>query len=115
MLMENLPDVISFTKNYENIGFKLDYVNAEGRLANYYPDFIIKLDDNSYFIIETKGRVDENDQLKVKRLRTWCEDITANTDKNYDFLFVDQTTFDKVSGSIAVFGDLIPKFTRFKD
>ena len=115
MLMENLPDVISFTKNYENIGFKLDYVNAEGRLANYYPDFIIKLDDNSYFIIETKGRVDENDQLKVKRLRTWCEDITANTDKNYDFLFVDQATFDEVSGSIAVFGDLIPKFTRFKD
>lgn len=115
MLMENLPDVLSFTKIYDNIGFKLDYVNVEGRVANYYPDFLVKLQDDRYFVIETKGRVDENDPLKVKRLRSWCEDVSANTDQKYDFLFVDQGTFDKVSGSMAVFADLIPKFTRFKD
>ena len=111
----NLPDVVSFIKNYDNIGFKLDYVNVEGRVANYYPDFLVKLQDGRYFVIETKGRVDENDLLKVKRLRSWCEDVTAKTDQQYDFLFVDQGTFDKVSGGIAVFTDLIPKFTRFKD
>ena len=115
MLLQNLPDVVSFTKNYDNIGFSLDYVNAEGKIANYYPDFLVKLQDDRYFVIETKGRVDENDSLKLKRLRSWCEDVTAKTDQHYDFIFVNQDTFDEVSGSIAVFADLLPKFTKFKD
>ena len=43
--LENCPDVISYAKNYFGVHFKLDYVNADGDISNYYPDFLIKLID----------------------------------------------------------------------
>jgi hypothetical protein len=35
----------SFAKNYLAVHFKLDYVNADGDISNYYPDFLVKLSD----------------------------------------------------------------------
>ncbi|MDE2389025.1 MAG: DEAD/DEAH box helicase family protein, partial [Betaproteobacteria bacterium] len=40
--LENCSDVVSYAKNYLAVHFKLDYVNANGDIANYYPDFIVK-------------------------------------------------------------------------
>ena len=37
--LENCPDVLSYAKNYYAVNFKLDYVDADGEIANYYPDF----------------------------------------------------------------------------
>ena len=34
---------------------KLDYVNADGDISNYYPDFLVKLSAKRIFIVETKG------------------------------------------------------------
>ena len=35
-------DVISYAKNYLAVHFKLDYVNANGDISNYYPDFSLR-------------------------------------------------------------------------
>ena len=43
--LENCPDVVSYAKNYFAVHFKLDYVNADGNISNYYPDFLVKLAD----------------------------------------------------------------------
>ena len=37
--------MISYAKNYFAVNFKLDYVNADGDISNYYPDFLVKLSD----------------------------------------------------------------------
>jgi type III restriction enzyme len=66
--LDSCPDVISFVKNYFSINFKLDYVNHEGNIANYIPDFIVKLSDQRIFIIETKGLEDLDVSLKMERL-----------------------------------------------
>ena len=42
--LEECPEVTSYAKNYYGVHFKLDYVNADGDISNYYPDFIVKLD-----------------------------------------------------------------------
>jgi type III restriction enzyme len=61
--------------------FKLDYVNHEGGISNYYPDFMVKLDDKRIFIIETKGLEDLDVPLKMERLANLCEDINKIDNK----------------------------------
>ncbi len=94
--LEDCDDVVSYGKNYLAVNFKLDYVNADGGISNYYPDFLVKLSAKRIFIVETKGREDLDDPLKMQRLRQWCEDINkAQSTAIYDFVFVDEGSFEK--------------------
>lgn len=94
--LEKCPDVVSYTKNYLAVHFNLDYVDAEGNISNYYPDFIVKTNDNKVFIVETKGNEDKDVPLKINRLKEWCQDINNNQKKYlFDFLFIDEENFDK--------------------
>ena len=54
--LDDCEDIISFTKNYLEIQFRIDYRNADGSIAYYYPDFIVKVDSKNVYVIETKGR-----------------------------------------------------------
>lgn len=96
--LERLGDdeVISFAKNYYEVHFKIDYKNAAGTIANYYPDFFVKTDDKTVYIVETKGREDLDDPLKIKRLAQWCNDANARQQKIvYKMLYVKQEEWDK--------------------
>jgi len=96
--LERLGDdeVISFAKNYYEVHFKIDYKNADGTIANYYPDFFVKIDEKTVYIVETKGREDLDDSLKIKRLAQWCEDANARQKKiTYRMLYVKQEEWDK--------------------
>ena len=56
--LEDCPDVVFYTKNYYGVQFKIDYVNTDGDISIYYPNFIVKLTDGSVVIVETKGLED---------------------------------------------------------
>ena len=111
--LEDCGDVVSYAKNYMAVHFKLDYVNADGDISNYYPDFLIKLSDKRIFIVETKGQEDLDVPLKMERLRQWCEDINrVQSDVKYDFVYVDQEGFDKYKPTS--FRQLIDGFREYK-
>lgn len=111
--LENCPDVISYAKNYLAVHFKLDYVNADGDISNYYPDFLVKLSDRKIVIVETKGREDLDVPLKIARLRQWCEDLNAiQKEVNYDFVYVDQEGFEKFPPK--TFRQLLDGFREYK-
>ena len=94
--LEDCPDVVSYAKNYFAVHFKLDYVNVDGNISNYYPDFLVKLADARTVIVETKGLEDMDVPLKMQRLHQWCEDVNrVQSDVKYDFVFVDQEGFEK--------------------
>jgi type III restriction enzyme len=94
--LEDCDDVISYAKNYMAVHFKLDYVNADGDISNYYPDFLVKLSAGELCIVETKGLEDLDVPLKMARLKQWCEDINrVQTVVTYSFVFVDQASFEK--------------------
>lgn len=95
--LETAKDVSAFAKNYLAVGFKLDYVRADGDLSNYTPDFIVRTDDRTVWIVETKGRTELDLPQKMVRLKQWCADATAAEEdgRRYDFVFVDQTGFEK--------------------
>jgi len=111
--LENCDDVSSFAKNYLAVHFKLDYVNADNDISNYYPDFLIKLSEKEIYIAETKGLEDLDVPLKMQRLRQWCEDVNkAQSDVKYDFVYVDEESFNKYKP--ASFKDLITGFVDYK-
>jgi len=94
--LEDCGDVISYAKNYMAVHFKLDYVNADGNISDYYPDFFVKLSDKQIYIVETKGQEDLDVPLKMQRLRQWCEDINqVQSDVTYDFVYVDMENFER--------------------
>jgi type III restriction enzyme len=96
--LERLGDgeIISYAKNYPEIHFKIDYKNADGTIANYYPDFFVKVDEKTVYIVETKGREDPDDPLKMKRLAQWCEDANSRQGKiTYKMLYVKQEDWEK--------------------
>jgi len=112
--LENCADVVSFGKNYLAVHFKLDYVNADGDISNYYPDFVVKLSDGRIVIAETKGQEDLDVPLKMRRLRQWVADINAKEPGVvYDFVYVDQESFDKYAPKS--FAALLSGFREYKD
>jgi type III restriction enzyme len=112
--LEHCPDVVSYAKNYLAVGFKLDYVNADGNISNYYPDFLVKLSDKEVVVVETKGQEDLDVPLKMARLRQWCEDINrVQSDVQYDLVYVDEEGFGKYTPS--TFGKLMDGFREYKE
>ena len=113
VFLEKCPDVASFAKNYFAVGFKLDYVNDDGDIANYYPDFFAKLTDGRVVVAETKGREDLDVEPKTRRLAQWCKDInTVQSDVIYDFVYVDEDSFREYPP--RTFGQLLEAFTEYK-
>ncbi len=112
--IEDCSDVLSYAKNYLAVHFKLDYVNSDGNISNYYPDFLVKLKDGRIVVVETKGQVDLDVPLKVQRLRQWCEDINGiQSDVTYDFAYVDEEGFKKFE--TKSFADLLASFRKYKE
>ena len=111
--LENCSDVVSYVKNEFSLHFKLDYINADGDISNYYPDFVVKLTDGRVIVVETKGREDLDVPLKMQRLSQWCEDVNkVSPNAIYDFVYVDQENFDAYRPE--TFQQLLDGFTEYR-
>ncbi len=97
--LDGCDDIISFTKNFQNkeaSALRIEYKNSEGFIANYYPDFFVKADRKTVYIIETKGREEDDDKLKYQRLEKWCDDVNDRQSKMvYKALYIKQTEWNK--------------------
>jgi len=112
--LESCQDVVSYAKNYYAVHFNIDYVNADGNISNYYPDFIVKASDAEICIVETKGLEDLDVPLKMQRLKKWCDDINAAQEKtHFDFVFVEEEDFEKYKPDS--FSGLVANFRKYKD
>ena len=117
--LEAASDVEAFAKNYFAVGFKLDYVRANGDLSNYTPDFIVRTTGGIIWLVETKGRAELDLPQKMARLKQWCDDANTaeaaeggSTSQRYDFVFVDQNGFEKHAPKN--FGALVASFTEYR-
>ena len=112
--LEDCPDVVSYAKNFPAVGFKLDYVKADGDISNYVPDFIVKTTDDRIVIVETKGQEELDLPRKMERLRQWCEDVNrVQPDGQFDYAYVDETSFQKYRPK--TFADVLAGFREYKD
>ena len=87
--LDGCDDIVSFVKNSQSTQFRIEYRNADGSIANYFPDFIVKRSEKEVWIIETKGREDLDDPAKWERLQQWCADATTHDRaRSFHALFV---------------------------
>jgi type III restriction enzyme len=113
-LESRFSDVIAYAKNTMGeggINFKIEYQAQDGNIREYYPDFFVKTGTNTFYILETKGREDLDDLLKIKRLVTWCKDINnAQSEYTYTPVYVKQEKWDDLKNNLKSFQDLIEIF-----
>lgn len=97
--LEKCDDIISFAKNFQNKeanALRIEYKNNEGFIANYYPDFFVKVNDKTVYIVETKGREEDDDKIKFVRLMKWCEDVNDRQARiTYKALYIKQEEYEK--------------------
>lgn len=111
--LEDSDDVVAYAKNYFAVNFRIDYINAEGDISNYVPDFIVKSQNGVIYIVETKGQENLDDPLKLARLSQWCDDINGIQPKVvFDFVYVDEEGFRKYKPSSLA--ELVASFKQFK-
>lgn len=115
--LDDAPDVAAFAKNYLAVGFKIDYVKADGDLSTYTPDFVVRTTDGTVWVVETKGRAELDLPRKMERLQQWCADATeaSQTDGSvvYRFLYVDQDGFERHTP--RTFAALVASFTEYQE
>jgi type III restriction enzyme len=96
--LDRAPDVTAFAKLTLNSRFALEYISSTGALRYYYPDFVARLIDDTFLILETKGLEDVEVTLKDRRARRWCSDATRLSGREWAYAKVPQNLFDAYSG-----------------
>src|SRR5690606_27904544 len=114
LLARRLSDGIAYAKNTVREGgikYRIEYQAQDGHSRESYPDFFVKSGPNTFYILETEGREDLDDLLKIKRLVTWCKDINnAQSEYTYTPVYVKQEKWDEVKQNLKSFQDLIEIF-----
>jgi type III restriction enzyme len=98
LFLDRADDVAAFAKLPVFGRFALEYIAASGALRYYYPDFVVRLVDDSCMLVETKGIRDQDVPFKDKRARRWSRDATRLTGRQWSYVRVDQDDFDVFTG-----------------
>jgi type III restriction enzyme len=77
--LDKHPGVIKWVKN-EHLGFAIPY-RKNGVPSNYIVDFIAELDIGLKLLIETKGRYNDDADIKAKAAERWVSAV--NEDGNW--------------------------------
>jgi type III restriction enzyme len=114
-LESRFDDVVSYAKNTMGeggINFKIEYQAQDGNIREYYPDFFVKTNDKTFYIVETKGREDLDDIRKIQRLFVWCKDINAaQKEYTYSPVYIKQEKWDDIKNDFKSFAEVVKLFT----
>ena len=66
--------VQAFAKN-DHLGFAINY-SFEGIIRRYYPDFLVKLADDNFLVLEVKGQSGPKEEAKQRAMEEWCHAVT---------------------------------------
>jgi type III restriction enzyme len=100
--LDQAPDVLRFAslgtteQGDSGMQFRVDYLKPSGAIGFYHPDWVVvqkTADGDVHWIIETKGRVWEGTEAKDAAIRDWCQRITGQTGRQWEFVRVNQSAF----------------------
>jgi type III restriction enzyme len=95
--LDQAPDIRRFAALAESYTrFRVDYLSQNGAIRFYYPDFVAVQQTAAgevNWIVETKGREDENVAHKTASIEAWCEKISQQAGRPWRYLKVPQAQF----------------------
>lgn len=94
--LEKADDIKAFAKLPEQFGFCIQYTDTLANIRNYFPDFIAISEDDTNWIIETKGREDIEVKLKDNAAINWCKVASELTDSSWQYIKVPQKEFEQL-------------------
>lgn len=106
--LDRCPDIDRFAALAQI--FKIDYLSSKGAIRFYYPDFVAvqrKNGEETYWIIETKGREYEDVSRKDAAIKKWCKDVSRQTKLTWQYLKVYQSHFDSIKYNIKDFKSML--------
>ncbi len=92
--LDRCDDVEAFAKLAQEVRFSLEYRAEGGRLAYYYPDYVVRLVTGEHLVVETKGLADLDVPRKDERAARWAVDASIVSGSRWRYLRVDQEVFD---------------------
>lgn len=73
---DRIPGLISWVKN-DHLGFEIYYL-WQGQTHAYYPDFMIKFENNKFLVLEVKGQETEQDKAKWAAAKEWIQAVNTH-------------------------------------
>jgi len=74
-VLDESDAVAAWAKN-DHLGFEILYV-YRGVVRKYRPDFLVRLANGKFLVLETKGQNSEQDKVKRRYLEEWCQAVNA--------------------------------------
>lgn len=90
-------DVASFAKNAGPQALRIDFLTIEGRRSFYTPDFFVRCNDGSHYLVETKGRADRDVPSKARAAVEWCK-AASRPQMSWEYVYVPQGVFERFGG-----------------
>jgi type III restriction enzyme len=103
--LQDAEDVDAFAKMPPRFSFAIEYTDSAGNLRYYEPDFVARLEDDTHYLVETKGREDVDVAHKDRAAIIWCENATLLTGRSWQYLKVPQKGFTELQPT--EFADLV--------
>lgn len=75
-VLQNSKKVESFVKN-DHLGFVI-YYNFNGVIRRYFPDYLIRLTNGEYLVLEVKGVDSQQNQTKREYLKEWVNAVNSH-------------------------------------
>jgi type III restriction enzyme len=91
--LQSAKDVKKFAKLPSRFGFSIEYTDSVANLRYYEPDFVVVLEDDKHYLVETKGREDPDVPHKDRAARLWCEYVTSLAQMQWKYIKVPQRDF----------------------
>lgn len=105
--LERCADVAAFAKLAQEVRFSLEYRAEGGRLAYYYPDFVVRLGSGRHLLFETKGLADLDVPHKDERAARWAVDATIASGVRWTYARVDEAPFRAHESQLSTADDLL--------
>jgi type III restriction enzyme len=107
--LDDASDVEAFIKLMLSVHFSIPYIRKSGEISYYYPDFAVRTNSKSVYIVETKGLEDIDVAPKWKALKQWCSDATEldPMGRTFQAVYVSQKDFDEVEKEVKTMEKLV--------
>lgn len=92
-------------------GFWVNYLKPSGAIGRYYPDWVVVQSPDiaggreTFWVIETKGRVWEGTESKDAAMQHWCEQVSQASEERWQYARVNQAAFQ--ASPATSFGELL--------